>query len=149
MVLALSAMTLTWKDNHQARAASESFYNSALRHLQALSDNSVVQAMQISSLLAHYAHMCPERADNWTCIANAIRTVLKRAPPRMPRVTRSGANIPAPELVLGSLRHGRMFVYKSQASSVVSGGSNRRQAWCLPTLRAMSLLLMRNSLILD
>lgn len=74
MVLALSAMTLTWKDDHQARAASESFYNSALRHLQALTDDSGVQALQISMLLAHYAHMCPKRVDNWTCIANAIRT---------------------------------------------------------------------------
>ncbi|KAJ5570330.1 uncharacterized protein N7459_009760 [Penicillium hispanicum] len=76
MILALSAMTLTWKDDDQARAASESFYNSAMKHLQALDDNSEIQALQISLLLAHYAHMCPERVDNWTCIANAIRLVL-------------------------------------------------------------------------
>ncbi|KAJ6164214.1 hypothetical protein N7470_002886 [Penicillium chermesinum] len=69
-------MTLTWKDNDQARAASESFYSLALRHLQAIPTHSEIQALQISLLLAHYGHMCPERVDNWTCISNAIRIVL-------------------------------------------------------------------------
>lgn len=76
IVLAISAMTLTWKDDSQARAASESFYNSAIKHLQALANYSEIQALQISLLLAHYAHMCPERVDNWTCIANGVRICL-------------------------------------------------------------------------
>ncbi|PYH93377.1 hypothetical protein BO71DRAFT_478484 [Aspergillus ellipticus CBS 707.79] len=76
VALAISSMTLTWKADDQARAASESFYNSAIKHLQVLRDHSEIQALQISLLLAHYAHMCPERADNWTCIANAIRIVM-------------------------------------------------------------------------
>lgn len=76
IVLAISAMTLTWKADNQARAASEAFYTSATKHLQALEDNDEIQALQISLLLAHYAHLCPERADNWTCITQAIRVVL-------------------------------------------------------------------------
>lgn len=76
IVLAISAMTLTWKAEDQARAASESFYNSAIKHLQAFKDPGQIQALQISLLLAHYAHLCPERVDNWTCIANAVRIVL-------------------------------------------------------------------------
>ncbi|GKZ21346.1 hypothetical protein AbraIFM66951_010135 [Aspergillus brasiliensis] len=76
IALAISAMTLTWKADYQARAASESFYNAALKHLQAMADHSEVQALQVSLLLAHYAHMCPERVDNWTCISNAVRIVL-------------------------------------------------------------------------
>lgn len=76
IALAISAITLTWKAEDQARDASASFYESALKHLQALEGHSEIQALQISLLLAHYAHMCPERADNWTCIANAVRIVL-------------------------------------------------------------------------
>ncbi|BCS02040.1 Zn(II)2Cys6 transcription factor [Aspergillus luchuensis] len=76
IALAISAMTLTWKADYQARAASASFYNAALKHLQAMKDHSEVQALQVSLLLAHYAHMCPERVDNWTCISNAVRIVL-------------------------------------------------------------------------
>ncbi|EXJ83392.1 hypothetical protein A1O1_07014 [Capronia coronata CBS 617.96] len=76
IVLAISAITLTWKAEDQARTASESFYNSALRHLQALNNPDDMQALQVSLLLAHYAQMSPERADNWTCIANAVRIVL-------------------------------------------------------------------------
>jgi hypothetical protein len=76
IALAISAMTLTWKDEDQARATSESFFNSAFRHLQALEDHSNIKALQISLLLAHFAHMAPEKVDNWTCIANAIRIVL-------------------------------------------------------------------------
>ncbi|EPE07446.1 fungal specific transcription factor domain containing protein [Ophiostoma piceae UAMH 11346] len=76
IVLAISTMTLTWKDDNQARRASESFYNSALKHLQQVVDGNEMRALQASLLLAHYAHMCPERVDNWTCIANAVRIVL-------------------------------------------------------------------------
>lgn len=76
VVLAISAMTLTWRADDQARATSESFYNSALKHLQAWEDHNEIRALQVSLLLAHYAHMCPERVDNWTCIANAVRIVL-------------------------------------------------------------------------
>lgn len=76
IILAISALTMTWKDEQQARAASESFYKSALKHLQVLEDYSEIKALQISLLLAHFGNMCPERVDNWTCIANAIRIVL-------------------------------------------------------------------------
>lgn len=76
IALAISALTLTWKAEDQARAASESFFKSARNHLQALEEHNEIQALQISLLLAHYAHMCPERVDNWTCIANAVRIVL-------------------------------------------------------------------------
>lgn len=76
IVLAISAMTLTWKAEDQALAASESFYNSALKHLQALGEHSEMCGLQISLLLAHYAHMRPERVDNWTCISNAVRIML-------------------------------------------------------------------------
>jgi hypothetical protein len=76
IVLAISAMTLTWRDEDQARAASESFYKSAIKHLHVLEDHSEIRSLRISLLLAHYAHMCPERLDNWTCISNAVRSVL-------------------------------------------------------------------------
>lgn len=35
-----------------------------------------IKSLQISLLLVHYAHMFPERVDNWSCISNAARTVL-------------------------------------------------------------------------
>ncbi|KAL2833331.1 fungal-specific transcription factor domain-containing protein [Aspergillus cavernicola] len=76
IVLAISANTLTWRAETQAREASESFYKSAMKHLQLLEDYSEIKELQISLLLAHYAHMCPERVDNWTCISNAVRIVL-------------------------------------------------------------------------
>ncbi|KEF60504.1 uncharacterized protein A1O9_02065 [Exophiala aquamarina CBS 119918] len=76
ITLAISAMTLTWADENQARSASEAFFGSAKKHLQALDDNDEIQALQISLLLVHYAQQCPERADNWTCISHAIRIVL-------------------------------------------------------------------------
>lgn len=89
IVLAISSMTLTWKDDEQARRASESFYNSAIAHLHQLEDDSEIKALQISLLLAHYAQMCPERLDNWTCIANAVRIVMnlgmfRKCPDTMP-----------------------------------------------------------------
>ncbi|KAJ5642858.1 uncharacterized protein N7484_005365 [Penicillium longicatenatum] len=63
IVLALSSMTLTWKDDDQAQAASESFYNSAVKHLQAIINCSETQALQISLLLAHYARWTIGRAS--------------------------------------------------------------------------------------
>ncbi|KAL3471652.1 hypothetical protein BJX99DRAFT_266546 [Aspergillus californicus] len=76
IVLAISASTLTWRAEMQAREASEAFYSSAMNHLQLLEDYGELKELQISLLLAHYAHMCPERIDNWTCISNAVRIVL-------------------------------------------------------------------------
>ncbi|KAL3457166.1 hypothetical protein BJX64DRAFT_296160 [Aspergillus heterothallicus] len=76
IVLAISASTLTWRAETQAREACDSFYKSALKHLQLLEDYSEIKELQISLLLAHFAHMCPELVDNWTCISNAIRIVL-------------------------------------------------------------------------
>ncbi|TPX09748.1 uncharacterized protein E0L32_009087 [Thyridium curvatum] len=88
IVLAISTMTLTWTADNQARSASESFYNSALVHLQSLEVDSEMMSLQVSLLLAHYAQMRPERVDNWPCIANAVRTALalglfKEPPPQM------------------------------------------------------------------
>lgn len=76
IVLAISALTMTSKDEQQARSASESFYKLALKHLQTIGECRQIQALQISLLLSHYSSMCPERLDNWTCIANAVRIVL-------------------------------------------------------------------------
>lgn len=76
ITLAISANTLTWKAEDQARAASEAFFNSAIKHLQALGEHSEINSLQISLLLAHYAHMCPERLDNWTCILDAVQIVI-------------------------------------------------------------------------
>ncbi|KAM5386536.1 hypothetical protein ACJZ2D_000499 [Fusarium nematophilum] len=76
IVLAISSLAMTWRDEQQARTTSESLYKSALKHLQALDDHSEIRALQISLLLAHYAHMCPERVDNWSCIANAVRIIM-------------------------------------------------------------------------
>jgi hypothetical protein len=76
IVLAISASTLTWRAETQAREACDSFYKSALKHLQLLDDYIEIKELQISLLLAHFAHMCPELVDNWTCISNAVRIVL-------------------------------------------------------------------------
>ncbi|KAL4887541.1 hypothetical protein BJY04DRAFT_212575 [Aspergillus karnatakaensis] len=76
IVLAISASTLTWKAETQAREACDSFYKSALKHLQLLEGYNEMMELQISLLLAHFAHMCPELVDNWTCISNAVRIVL-------------------------------------------------------------------------
>lgn len=89
IVLAISTMTLTWKSDDQARRSSDSFYNSALTHLQQVEVSREMDALRISLLLAHYAHMCPEKLDNWTCIANAVRIVLnlglfRKCPETMP-----------------------------------------------------------------
>lgn len=76
IVLAISSMTLTWQADRQARSASASLYQSAIQHLHAMSDNDPIQSLQVSLLLAHYSIMAPQRADNWTCIGNAVRMVL-------------------------------------------------------------------------
>ncbi|KAL2864036.1 Zn(II)2Cys6 transcription factor [Aspergillus lucknowensis] len=76
IILAISASTLTWRAETQAREACDSFYKSALKHLQLLEDYSEIKQLQISLLLAHFAHMCPELVDNWTCISNAVRIAL-------------------------------------------------------------------------
>ncbi|KAI9739057.1 MAG: hypothetical protein M1834_007269 [Cirrosporium novae-zelandiae] len=76
IVLAISSLTLTWRSEFRATAASESFCFSALKHLQLMNEVDSIQSLQVSLLLAHYAHMNPEKADNWTCISNAARIVL-------------------------------------------------------------------------
>ncbi|KAL2840503.1 hypothetical protein BJY01DRAFT_236708 [Aspergillus pseudoustus] len=76
IVLAISASTLVWRAETQAREACDSFYKSALKHLQLLENYSEIKELQISLLLAHFAHMCPELVDNWTCISNAVRIVM-------------------------------------------------------------------------
>lgn len=75
IVLAISSMTLTWRGELQAITASESFFTSAIKHVR-LMECSEIESLQTSLLLAHYAHMNPEKADNWTCIANAVRIAL-------------------------------------------------------------------------
>ncbi|KAH0421194.1 hypothetical protein CcaCcLH18_13584 [Colletotrichum camelliae] len=55
IVLAISALTMTSKDEQQARSASDSFYKSALKHLQAIGECRQIQALQISLLLSHYS----------------------------------------------------------------------------------------------
>ncbi|RDW82620.1 hypothetical protein BP6252_03732 [Coleophoma cylindrospora] len=76
IVLAISSLTLTWRAESQAMAASDSFYVSALNHLRLLLEIDQIRELQVSLLLAHYAHMNPENADNWICISNAVRVVL-------------------------------------------------------------------------
>lgn len=76
IVLAISSFTLTWRADLQARAASDSFCSSALKHLELMSEVDEIESLQVSLLLAHYAHMNPGKADNWTCIAHAVKIVL-------------------------------------------------------------------------
>lgn len=35
-----------------------------------------IEELQMSLLLAHYAHMNPEKADNWSCISNAVKIII-------------------------------------------------------------------------
>jgi predicted nucleic acid-binding Zn ribbon protein len=87
ILLAISSLTLTWRAESQAMAASDSFFASAMNHLQLMVEVHEIQTLQTSLLLAHYAHMSPEKVDNWICISNAIRIVLDlglhRQPPKM------------------------------------------------------------------
>lgn len=73
IILAISSLTLTWRPEPQAMAASDSFCASALNHLRLMVEVDEVQGLQVSLLLAHYAHMNPDKADNWICISNATR----------------------------------------------------------------------------
>lgn len=76
IVFAVSSLTLTWKNEHQARTASDAFFDTALHHLRLAPEVTDIQRLQTYLLLAHYANLNPSRADNWMCIWNATRIVL-------------------------------------------------------------------------
>lgn len=76
IVFAISSLTLTWKNEHQARMASNAFFDTALHHLRVASTVTDIQRLQTYLLLAHYANLNPSRADNWMCIWNATKIVL-------------------------------------------------------------------------
>jgi hypothetical protein len=84
IILAISSLTLTWRAESKARAASDSICVSALNHLPRMMEVDEIQTLQVSLLLAHYAHMNPEKADNWVCISNAVRIVLDLGMHRQP-----------------------------------------------------------------
>lgn len=75
IALAISSSTLTWRADSQARTASSAFFASSLWHLRLTSQLAAVERLQISLLLAHYAHMNPQKVDNWICISNAVKIV--------------------------------------------------------------------------
>lgn len=77
IALAISSITLTWKNETQARTASDAFFAISLQHLRLIAGATEVQRLQISLLLAHYAHMSPAKVDNWACIWNGSRVVLE------------------------------------------------------------------------
>lgn len=77
VALAISSMTLTWKNETQARTASDAFFAISLQHLRLIAVPTEVQRLQISLLLAHYAHLSPAKVDNWACIWNGSRVVLE------------------------------------------------------------------------
>ncbi|KAH8886270.1 hypothetical protein GQ53DRAFT_796879 [Thozetella sp. PMI_491] len=77
IALAVSSLTLTWKNEHQARIASNAFFETALSHLRLAAEVTEIQRLQALLLLAHYAHLNPTRLDNWVCIWNATRIVLE------------------------------------------------------------------------
>ncbi|OKL56114.1 hypothetical protein UA08_08655 [Talaromyces atroroseus] len=76
IVLAVSSLTLTWKNEHQARTASDAFFDTALHHLRLAPEVTDIHRLQTYLLLAHYANLNPNKADNWICIWNATRIVL-------------------------------------------------------------------------
>lgn len=76
IVLAISSLTLIWRHESQARSSSQRFSLSAMKHLRLIVDVDEIEELQISLLLAHYAHMNPGVADTWTCVANATRLML-------------------------------------------------------------------------
>ena len=77
ITLAISSLTLTWRAEHQARTASNSFFLAALCHLHLMVEVDEIQILQTSLLLAHFAHMNPDKVDNWACITNAVNIVLE------------------------------------------------------------------------
>ncbi|KAH8657935.1 hypothetical protein BX600DRAFT_61505 [Xylariales sp. PMI_506] len=77
IILAISSLTLTWKNEFQARSASDSFFSSSVHHLRLITGITEIQNLQASLLLAHYAHMNPGKIDNWACIWNASRIMIQ------------------------------------------------------------------------
>ncbi|ROW07445.1 hypothetical protein VMCG_03908 [Cytospora schulzeri] len=77
IALAISSITLTWKNETQARTASDAFFAISLQHLRLIVGPTGVQRLQISLLLAHYAHMSPAKVDNWACIWNGSRVAME------------------------------------------------------------------------
>lgn len=77
VALAVSSLTLTWRNEVQARAASDAFFHTALRHLELALEVTELQRLQAFLLLAHYAHLDPGKVDNWICIRNATNIVLE------------------------------------------------------------------------
>jgi hypothetical protein len=77
ITLAISSLTLTWRNEHQARSASNAFFSSSLHHLRLTARLTEIQSLQISLLLAHYASMNPVKVDNRACLWNASRIVIQ------------------------------------------------------------------------
>lgn len=75
--LAISSITLTWKNETQARTASDAFFAISLQHLRLVLGATEIQKLRVSLLLAHYAHMSPGKVDNWACISNGVRLALE------------------------------------------------------------------------
>ncbi|KAJ9150931.1 Fungal specific transcription factor domain containing protein [Pleurostoma richardsiae] len=77
IVLAMSSLTLTWKNESQARMASDAFFSTSLQHLRLASRVTGIQRLQICCLLGHYGNLNPAKVDNWMCIWTASRVMLE------------------------------------------------------------------------
>ena len=76
IILAISSLALIWQREPEARSASQCFFSLAMRYLRHCGEIDEIERLQISLLLAHYAHMNPAALDIWACVANATRIVL-------------------------------------------------------------------------
>jgi hypothetical protein len=84
IILAVSSLTLTWRDDMQARAASDGFLDCAVQHLTLAPEVTELQRLQTLLLLAHYGHLNPVKVDNWTCIWKATRIVMEMGLQKQP-----------------------------------------------------------------
>ncbi|EXJ85312.1 hypothetical protein A1O3_05987 [Capronia epimyces CBS 606.96] len=89
MALAISAATLTWRNEYHALSASAGFFAKAKEMLShPATFDSEIRQIQVALLLTHYSFMNPTAVDVWYCIGDASRRCIslglhKEAGPEM------------------------------------------------------------------
>lgn len=76
MVLATAVIAVANTNPEHARRTSESFYRTALKHLQKSERVDDLEGIQACLLVAFYATQCPEMADMWACLTCASTLML-------------------------------------------------------------------------
>lgn len=78
MALAISANTLIWRNEENARAASAGFWANAMDQLHnPTTIDSDIKKLQSALLLAHYSFTNPTAVDVWYCVGDAARLCIQ------------------------------------------------------------------------